>query len=78
MSYRVLREVVSPVRKRIDLEDWEPSELPGFPVTVRSDKGQETVRAFLARTYNNVEVHLVLEVEGRGMEMHRDYVFRVW
>lgn len=76
MSHRILHTVVSRVRAEQDRMDWEPIPEPGFGVTIRSDKGQETVRSFLCRIYQNVMIKLVLEVE--MMPAHRDYVFRVW
>ncbi len=76
MSHRILRTVVSRVRAEQDRQDWEPIPETGFPVTVRSDKGQETVRSFLKKAYQNVRVKLVLDVE--MMPAHRDYVFYVW
>ncbi len=76
MSHRKLSVVVSEVRKRIDLEDWSPREEPGMPVTIRSDKGGETVLAFLKARYQNVIVKLVWEIP--DMPGYSDFYFRVW
>ncbi len=78
MSHRVLRTVVSAVRKRIDAEaaDWEPIEKKGMPVEIRSNKGEETVRAFLNRSFSNVHIRLVFDVE--GMPGYKDFLYYVW
>lgn len=76
MSHRILRTVTSRVRAELDRQEWEPTEEPGFPVTIRSDKSPETVRKFLTRIYQNVMCKLVLDVAGSST--HHDYVFRVW
>ncbi len=76
MSHRRLKEIISRVRKDKDAAPWSLTEEKGMPVEIRSDKGEATVRAFLAARFENIHIRFVFEVE--GMPNHRDYAYRVW